>query len=402
MKFWVTLLTLLVLVLISPRICGADESPWWASELAAARRAFTAGEYALAAEQYAAALKKAEEQQAAAPALLSILRLRAAALRIAGSAVSAEEALLRCAGLVTSLHGPSSLELASVLSDIAVVQRAQDHRDQADSSLAKAIDIRSAIGISEELARDLTLRGAIKHEMGEDDLAVSFYLQAIAFWGALPESGLHILTALDPLAAIYRDQSNYPLAEEHYLRALRLREAALGSKDPELIVTIDSLAYTLFGQKKYADAEPYYLRLLSLWETSAGPEHPMVALTLDKMVEFYNDQKLYEKSEPLAQRSLTLRTKSLIESFHRTGRIMVGQKRFEEALILYERVVRIADDAKVTAEQMDGVLRTYALLLRQLKREEEAAAIDLRVSEALTRKADRDGTRRPRPKPVAP
>ena len=103
---------------------------------------------------------------------------------------------------------------------------------------------------------------------------------------------MRILTALDPLASIYRDQLNYPLAEENYLRALRLREAALGPKDPELIGNIDSLAYVLFGQKKYADAEPYYLRLLALWETSAGPEHPMVALTLDKMVEFYNDQKL--------------------------------------------------------------------------------------------------------------
>ena len=77
------------------------------------------------------------------------------------------------------------------------------------------------------------------------------------------------------------------------------------------------------GQKKYAEAEPFYLRLLALWENSAGPEHPMVALTLDKMVEFYNDQKLYEKSEPLAQRSLAMRTRSLIESFHRTGRVLV-------------------------------------------------------------------------------
>jgi tetratricopeptide (TPR) repeat protein len=207
--------------------------------------------------------------------------------------------------------------------------------------------------------------------MGDDPQAISLYLQAVAFWGALPESGLHILTALDPLASIYRDQMNYPLAEETYLRALRLREAALGPKDPELIGNIDSLAYVLFGQKKYAEAEPYYLRLLALWETSAGPEHPMVALTLDKMVEFYNDQKLYEKSEALAERSLAMRTRSLIDNFHRTGRILVGQRRFEDALLVYERVIRVAGDATIPDEQIDGVLRTYALLLRQLKREEE-------------------------------
>ena len=49
---------------------------------------------------------------------------------------------------------------------------------------------------------------------------------------------------------------------------------------------------------------------------------------------------------------------------------------------------------------MDGVLRTYALLLSQLKREKEAAAIDRRVREALIKKADREGTRLPKPKPI--
>ena len=60
----------------------------------------------------------------------------------------------------------------------------------------------------------MTVAGAIRHEMGEDASAISFYLQAIAFWGALPQTGLQILTALDPLANLYRDQLNYPLAEE--------------------------------------------------------------------------------------------------------------------------------------------------------------------------------------------
>jgi tetratricopeptide (TPR) repeat protein len=395
-----TLLLLIALFIIAPRIAGAEETTVWTPELAAGKRSFTAGEYADAAQRYAAALRKAEEQQAPNSALLPILRLQASALRLAGDAAGAEQPLIRCIDIVTELNGASGPELAAVLSELAMVQRAQDHRDQADKTLAKAIEIRSAIGISEDLARDMTVAGAIKREMGEDSSAISFYLQAIAFWGALPQTGLQILTALDPLASLYRDQLNYPLAEEFYLRSLRLREAALGPKDPELIGSIDSLAYVLFGQKKYAEAEPYYLRLLALWENSAGPDHPMVALTLDKMVEFYNDQKLYEKSEPLAQRSLAMRTKSLIESFHRTGRVLVGERRFDDALVLYERVIRIAGEAKVPDEQMDGVLRTYALLLSQLTRDKEAAAIDRRIREALIKKADRDGTRLPKPKPI--
>ena len=53
---------------------------------------------------------------------------------------------------------------------------------------------------------------------------------------------------------------------------------------------------------------------------------------------------------------------------------LVGAKKLEEALDLYARVVRIGAEAKVPDEQMDGVLRTYAMLLQHAKREDEAAA----------------------------
>ena len=82
------------------------------------------------------------------------------------------------------------------------------------------------------------------------------------------------------------DNAEYEKAESLYLRALMIRETALGPDSSDLLLTLDSLAYVYFGQKKYSDAEPVYKRLLALWESSAGPDHPMVALTLDKMAEF--------------------------------------------------------------------------------------------------------------------
>jgi hypothetical protein len=123
-----------------------------------------------------------------------------------------------------------------------------------------------------------------------------------------------------------------------------------------------------------------------------------VALTLDKMAEFYSEQKLFDKAEPLVRRSLAIRTKSIIESFHRKGRVLVGEQKSGEALDLYERAIRVGENAKVPDEQMEGVLRTYAILIRQAKREAEAVAVDQRVKDILVRKADRDGIRRPRPK----
>jgi tetratricopeptide (TPR) repeat protein len=134
----------------------------------------------------------------------------------------------------------TAVAVAAVLSTLATVQKAQDHNQQASASIAKAIQLRSTPGvITEELAKDSTLAGAIQRSMGESQAAKNYYLQAIAFWGALPASGLQILTALDPLASLYRDESNYSSAEEMYMWALHLREAALGPKDSELISTLD-------------------------------------------------------------------------------------------------------------------------------------------------------------------
>jgi tetratricopeptide (TPR) repeat protein len=304
--------------------------------------------------------------------------------------------------LTSEVHGDAGHPYADVLSEYANVQRMQDLRKEASETIAKAVQIRSSLGLSEALAKDATLAGSILQEMGDSVGAINYYSQALAFWGALPSSGLQVLTVLDPLAAIFRDMGAYPDTEIYCRWALRLREAALGPKHSELIATLDSLAYALFGQKKYEEAEPVYLRLLALWEGSAGPDHPMVALTLDKMVEFYTAQKLYDKAAPLAQRSQAMRTKAVLESFHRTGRVLIGEQKYEEALDLYQRAIKMGESAKVPDENMDGILRSYALVLSHSGRKQEAAALEKRLKDAIISKADREGTRRPKPVPIKP
>ena len=375
-----------------------DPAAAWKSEVAAGTRASGAGQYAQATALYRTALAKAEESQAAPELLLPILKLLAASLRTEGMTTESEQVLTNVLKLVQDLHGEVSVQAASAWSGLAMVQKAQDRNKEAADSISRAINIQSVLDVvTEEFAKDATLAASIQQALEQNTEAKKYYAQALALWGALPSSGLQILTVIDPLAGIYRDERDYASAEQLYTWALRLREAALGPKHSELISTLDGLAYVLFGQKKYAEAEPVYQRLLETWEGSAGKEHPMVALTLDKMSEFYSEQKLYDKAEPLVQRSQAIRTKALIETYHRTGRVLVGAKKLEEALDLYARVVRIGSEAKVPDEQMDGVLRTYAMLLQHAKREDEAAAVQQRVRDALIRRADREGRRLPPP-----
>ena len=390
------------LLLIPAQVRSVELPNPWMVETSAAKRAFATGKYDDAVASYGSAIAKAEASNAEAAALLPLVQSLAATLAVSGNAAEAQRVFERLLSLVEEVHGATGHPYADALSDLANVQRMADLRKEASETIAKAIQIRSALGVSEALAKDATRAGAIFQEMGDPVGAINYYSQALAFWGALPSSGLQVLTALDPLAAITRDQGAYRDTEIYCLWALRLREAALGLKHSELISTLDSLAYALFGQEKYQEAEPVYLRLLAIWEGSAGPDHPMVALTLDKMVEFYSAQKLYDKAAPLAQRSQAMRTKAVLESFHRMGRVLIGEEKLQEALDLYQRAVKVGESAKVPDESMDGILRSYALVLLHSGRKLEAAAVEKRLKDAIISKADREGTRRPKPTPVKP
>ncbi|HYP05471.1 MAG TPA: tetratricopeptide repeat protein [Bryobacteraceae bacterium] len=391
--------TVMLLIGLSCEAYGQTAVAPWGPEMNAGKAAFSAGKYPEAAERYLDALIKAEAAGTPAGDILPILRAFAAALRTNGDAAGAQQVLERILVIVKEAHGETNPETAAVLSEIAVVQRSQDLRQEAIETLKKAIAIRGRSPASEALARDTTLAGAVYHEMGEDGLAVAYFQMALTVWGMLPDSGLNVLTALDPLAAICRDRNDYARAEELYTWALRLREAALGPEDAELISTIDSLAYVLFGAKKYDEAEVMYKRLLSIWERVGGPEHPMLSLTLDKMTEFYMEQKRYEEAAPVTQRAQAIRVKAMLQTLHRSGRVLVGEKKIEEALDLYERTVRIATDARVPDEEIAGVLTTYAILLRQQQREKDAAIIGRRLKAAMEKTTAKEGKRAQPPAP---
>jgi tetratricopeptide (TPR) repeat protein len=204
---------------------------------------------------------------------------------------------------------------------------------------------------------------------------------------------------MEALATAYRDRSQYLEAEPLVLRALRLRETADGPESAEVIAAVDSLAYVEFGLKKFAEAEVLFRRLLALWEANGGPDHPMTALTHDKMAEFFAFQQRYGEAEKSARQALAVRTKLHLASLNQTGRVFLMEAKLAEADDLYHRAVQIGDLAQAPDEALDPLLRVYAKILRELKRDSEADPLELRVKNAILRRADKEGRR---PSPVKP
>ena len=130
-----------------------------------------------------------------------------------------------------------------------------------------------------------------------------------------------------------------------------------------------------------------------MWEVSAGGDHPMIALTLDKMAEFFAAQDRYAEAEPLVARAAAMRTKGLIESLKRSGRIQAAASKPEEAADLYRRAMLLADENKLADSVVDPILRAYAGVLRDLDRGTEAEAIEQRIAAILARRVEREGRR---------
>jgi hypothetical protein len=393
-------IALLALALLAPAM--ADDTAGGRAELDKGRQAYAHQQYAEALTRFDAA-EQAARTEGDAALLVECLRLRAAVQRDSGDAVHAEQSLLKAADEASKAYGDSSPELAAVLEEIATGNRAQGRAEPALAAIEKAVKIREAqTGDARAgLARDLTLAALLRQQAGQQEPAMELLKRAIQEWSLEQPGDPQCLPAMEALAGIYRDRSQYADAEPLLERAVRTREAASGPDTAELIPAVDSLAYVDFGLEKYAEAEALYKRLRGLWEKNAGDEHPMVALTLDKMAEFYAFQHRYEEAEEAATAALKLRAKAYIASLNQTGRVLLMEARLTDAEDLYRRTTQIGDLAKAPDEVMDSPLRIYARILREMKRDDEAAAIEKRVHDALLRKADREG-RRPAPGAAPP
>lgn len=385
---------------MAPACALADEpGATWKTEYERGKKALSTRDYAEAMARFRASLADAEATPGNESGVIDVLRACSQGSRLQRRFEEAEEFLSRAAVLVAKQHGETSLELAALLSELAVVARSSGNRREALASLEKAIRIREGHPEAkpEDIAKDVTEAGLSQAGLGDTKSAKDTLHRALSLWAtAAPPDSPQLLPVLDALGVIYRDGAEYGEAEAVFLRALTIRELLLGPDSSELLSTLDSLAYVYFGQKKFSEAGPVYKRLLALWESSAGQEHPMVALTLDKMAEFYAFQQQYDEADAAASRALAMRTNMHIASLNQTGRILLMEANLQPAEDHYRRAIAIGDLAKATDDVLDPLLRVYGKVLRVLDRPQEAAAVEKRATDALIQKADREG-RRPSP-----
>jgi class 3 adenylate cyclase/tetratricopeptide (TPR) repeat protein len=210
--------------------------------------------------------------------------------------------------------GPDHLDVATSLTNLAIVCGEQGRQDEALQLFARALAIREkALGPDHNLvANSLSNLAHVYDDLGRTEEAVAFYARALASHEkAFGPDHPDVATSLNNLASAYCNRGRYEEAEPLHLRALAIREKELGCDHPDVAFSVIDLAEVYTEQGRYDEAEPLYTRGLAIREKALGPDHPDVATALIGLARIREAQGRSANAEPLYARALAIREKAL-------------------------------------------------------------------------------------------
>ena len=91
------------------------------------------------------------------------------------------------------------------------------------------------------------------------------------------------------------------------LRALSIREKALGPEHREVAASLNNLATIYHDLEKHEQAVPYLLRALAIVEKALGPNHPEVATSLENIGVLYGAMDRNKEADEVRQRAARIR-----------------------------------------------------------------------------------------------
>ncbi|MDO8546834.1 MAG: tetratricopeptide repeat protein [Nitrospirales bacterium] len=220
----------------------------------------------------------------------------------------------RAAELYEKDLGPDHPFVATALTTLAELYRANGEHARAEPPFTRVLAIREAmLGPGHpDVATALNDLALLYDAMGDYAKSQPLYQRALAIRDKA-QGGGHpdVATALNNLALLYDATGNAAKAEPLYQRALSIREQALGREHPLVAAVLNNLAVLLGATGSPAKAESMHQQALAIREKAFGPGHPDVAASLNNLADLYRAGGSLAKAEPLYRRALAIREKAL-------------------------------------------------------------------------------------------
>ncbi|WP_051463628.1 CHAT domain-containing tetratricopeptide repeat protein [Leptolyngbya sp. PCC 6406] len=203
-----------------------------------------------------------------------------------------------------------------------------------------------------ERVRSLNQQVIELHQAGRYAEAIPLAEEALRIRQAqLGERHPDVVITLNNLAVLYGAQGNYTAALPLLQRALNIYETALGESHPNVAISLNNLAELYRIQGNYAAAIPLYQRTLNIFETVLGENHSDVAISLNNLALAYSNQGSYAAAFPFYQRALNIFETVLGEnhpnvaiSLNNLARLYQAQGNYAAALPLYQRALSIHEN----------------------------------------------------------
>jgi tetratricopeptide (TPR) repeat protein len=322
------------------------------------------------------------------PSVATSLNDLAGLYRAQGKFVEAEQLYQQALSLREQVLGEAHPRVAESLGDFALLYSDQGKYYQAESMLQRALSIRQqALGPQHPyVAMNLNDLALLYNKQKKYTDAEPLYQRALVIREQiLGSEHPDLATSLNNLAVFYMNQGNYHQATPLLERSLAIRQKTLGEIHPRVATSLNNLAGVYLAQGNYAQAQSLLQRSLMVCEESLGLQHPDVAMTLSNLAQLYHEQQQYALSEAHYQRALSIREAALgprhprtVQNLRALAELYRDQGEYIQAEQFYQR-------ALVSSEQepdhLISILESYAVLLQQDRREEEAEQILHRVQQ---------------------
>ena len=163
----------------------------------------------------------------------------------------------------------------------------------------------------------MTLAETYVH-LGELQAAEPHLVKALALREeALGEDDSETNAARGNLAILYRKQGRLAEAEKLLLEVIRIEERLSGADDPKLAQKQNILAAIYLDQRRLSEAEPLIARALTTFRRALGDDHPETQSTMNNLGGLYMYQGRYDDAEPLWRKVLEVQTRDLGEDHPR-------------------------------------------------------------------------------------
>lgn len=266
------------------------------------------------------------------------------------------ESLLHQAVDAKVLEGFEDVELAELLSKLALIHLAQGKGDMVEPLLKRSLNIRKremGDAAHGEVVLALNDLAAFYHRVGQYGQAEKLYVEALQILIAIfGDDNKALIACLTNLAQFYRQIGKYKEAEEQFRKALAILEKA-GPDHHDVGLALNNLGMLCKQQGRFVEAETYYKRALSIFEKGKGKYAKEEATMLNNMGLLYCSQNKFVDAEVVFWRAVEIYEKSLGPDHPEVAKRMAtlagvyfALGNYEKALGLYEWAMKTIEKAK--------------------------------------------------------